>query len=118
MILKPLVKNFLVYQGTTFMANFSWDIENYPLEMGCIAAMQIRPDIKSDVVVCEATTENGKITINPSSNIIEIKIPASETTLFKFEKAVYDIELEFPNGDRFRIVQGAMTLSLEVTRNA
>ena len=51
MILKPLIKNFLIYQGTTFMANFEWNIDKYPLEPGCIAEMQIRPDIKSETVI-------------------------------------------------------------------
>lgn len=116
MILKPLIKNFLIYQGTTFMANFEWNIDKYPLEIGCIAEMQIRPDIKSETVICEATSENGKIIIHHAEKIIEVKIPARETSQFNFEKAVYDIELEFPNGDRFRIVQGSMSLNLEVTR--
>ena len=117
MILKPLIKNFLIYQGTTFMASFEWNIDKYPLDANCIVDMQIRPDIKSDVVICEASTTNNKIFIHPAEKIIEIKIPATETAGFKFEKAVYDIELEFPNGDKFRIVQGQMTLSLEVTRS-
>lgn len=51
MILKPLIKNFLIYQGTTFMANFEWNIDKYPLEPGCIAEMQIRHDIKSETVI-------------------------------------------------------------------
>lgn len=116
MILKPLIKNFLIYQGTTFIAKFEWNIEAYPLEADCIADMQIRPDIKSDTVICEATTNNGKIIINAADKMIEVKIPAKDTAAFAFEKAVYDIELEFSNGDRFRIVQGQMSLNLEVTR--
>lgn len=116
MVIKPLIKNFIIYQGTTFIAKFGWDVAQYPLNENCIAAMQIRSDIKSENVLCEATTENGKIVLNADTNVIEIKIPATETATFNFDKAVFDIELEFPNGDRFRIVQGQMSLNLEVTR--
>jgi hypothetical protein len=117
MVIKPLIKNYLIYQGTTFMLDFDWGIAEYPLVANCKAAMQIRKDIKAEDVICEATTENGKIIISLIENRIKIKIPASETSLFDFDKAVYDIELEFPNHDRFRIVQGQLSLSLEVTRN-
>lgn len=117
MIIKPLVKNILVYQGTTLMLNFDWAITEYPLQAGCKLAMQIRKEIKDTVVIAEATTENGKITFSLIENRIYIKIPASETAMFDFDKAVYDVEIEFPNQDRFRIIQGQLSLSLEVTRD-
>ena len=109
MVIKPLIKNYLIYHD--------WGIAEYPLDANCKAAMQIRKDIKSEDFICEATTENGKITISLIEKRIKIKIPTSETSLFDFDKSVYDIELEFPNHSRFRIVQGQLSLSLEVTRN-
>jgi len=116
MILKPLIKNVLVYQGTTLMLEFMWDVPGYPLEAGCIVNMQIRPTIQSDIVICEASTTNNKIFIHVIEKLIEIRIPAEETAEFSFDKAAYDIEIEFPNGVVFRPVQGSMSLSLEVTR--
>lgn len=117
MIIKPLIKNYLIYQGSTFMLSFDWGISDYPLVQGCKAAMQIRKTIADANYVCEATTENGKITVSNIEQRVSVKIPASETSAFNFDKAVYDIELEFPDGNRFRIVQGQLSLSLEVTRN-
>lgn len=118
MIVKPTIKQYVIYQGSTFIANFQWTNNNtYSLTSRCKVDMQIRPDIKSDTIICEASTENGKITIDELTGIITLKIPAAETELFSFEKAVYDIELEFENGDRFRIVQGNLSLNLGVTRN-
>lgn len=117
MVVKPIVKQFVVYQGSTFIANFQWNNNIlYVLDSNCKVDMQIRPDAKSDIVICEASTTNNKITIDEANGIITIKIPATETEEFKFDKAVYDIELEFANGDRFRIVQGTMSLNLGVTR--
>lgn len=117
MVVKPVMKNFIIYQGSTFIANFQWvNNEVYILDSSCKVDMQIRPDVKSDVIICEASTSNNKITINESTGIITVKISADETEQFNFEKAAYDIELEFGNGDRFRIVQGNFTLNLGVTR--
>lgn len=117
MVVKPVIKQFVCYQGSTFIANFQW-INNvtYTLDSTSKVDMQIRPDIKSDIIICDASTTNGKITIDELTGIITVKIPATETEAFDFVKAVYDIELEFGNGDRFRIVQGTITLSLGVTR--
>lgn len=114
--IKPLLKNFLLYQGTTFKAVFSWQIDDLPLDALCIAAMQIRPTIDSTEIISTLTTENGKITIDVVGKTIILKIPATETEGFSFTKAVYDLELEFPNGDRYRIAQGQITLNPEVTR--
>jgi len=115
--IKPLIKNFLLYQGTTFKALFNWQIAELPLEQNCIAAMQIRPNITDTLIISTLTTENGKIIINASAGFIELKIPATETATFDFVKAVYDLELEFPNGDRYRIAQGQFSLNPEVTRD-
>ncbi len=114
--IKPLVKNFVLYQGTTFKAVFNWQILELPLEQGCIAAMQLRATIDSAEIISTLTTENGKIIIDPVTGNIELKIPASETETFTFAKAVYDLELEFPNEDRYRIAQGQISLNPEVTR--
>lgn len=117
MIVKPIIKQFMIYQGSTFIANFQWNNNDfYILDSNCKVDMQIRSEIKSPEIICEASTANNKITINELTGIITVKIPASETELFNFDKAVYDIELEFGNGDRFRIVQGNISLNLGVTR--
>lgn len=116
MVIKPISKSYVMYQGTTFITAFGWSIPGLELVTGCKAAMQIRPNIKSDIVICEATTENNKIKIFVVEQQIQVIIPATETESFNFEKAVYDIEVEFPNGYRFRIAQGVISLNPEVTR--
>lgn len=78
--------------------------------------MQIRESISDPDIILELSTLNGKIHLNLEDKRIELKISASETALFHFEQAVYDLEIEFPNQDRYRVVQGSLTLDLEVTR--
>lgn len=116
MIIKPIIKNYIVYQGTTFILSFIWDIDGYPLTADCEVAMQIRSEIKSPVVICEASTENGKITIDVLEKRVIVEIPDEDTSTFNFEKAVYDIEIGFPNGRKFRPIKGNLGLDLEVTR--
>lgn len=78
--------------------------------------MHIREEIGSLDIISELSTENGKIVLNLEDERIELKISASETATFNFCQAVYDLEIEFPNEDRYRIVQGTLSLDLEVTR--
>lgn len=78
--------------------------------------MQIRESIGDPDILLELSSENGKINFNLEDNRIELKITASETAAFHFCQAVYDLEVEFPNGDRYRVVQGSLALDLEVTR--
>lgn len=117
MVIKPIIKNYIIYQGSTFTISLSWTVTDLPLVAGCKAAMQIRQTIDSNIVISEATTENGKITIVPATGIIQVKLGPTETETFSFTKAVYDIEVEFPNGDRYRAIQGAVQLNPEVTRD-
>lgn len=60
---------------------------------GYTAVMKIRPAVDSDDVICELTTENGKITINALAGQILLSIPASETEGFNYpqEPGVYDL---------------------------
>lgn len=78
--------------------------------------MQIRESVGDPDILLELSTDNGKITFNLEDKRIEFKMTASETAAFHFCQAVYDLEVEFPNGDRYRVVQGSLALDLEVTR--
>ncbi len=83
----------------------------------CTARMQIRSDIDSPDVEIELTTENDRITITPLEGRIDLLISDEDTAALSFEVGVHDIELEYPNGDVKRAVQGKVVLSREVTRD-
>lgn len=83
---------------------------------GWTARMQIRPEVGSEIVIAELTTENGGITIDPPEGKINLYLSDVETSAFSFEDAVYDIELVDQSGDVRRDIEGKIKLSPEVTR--
>lgn len=109
--------NFTIKQGSTFRKPFQWIAGGTPVDMtGWTARMQIRPEVDSDSVIAELTTENGGITIEPLEGKISLFLSDVETGAFSFESAVYDIELVDQAGDVHRDIEGKIKLSPEVTR--
>ncbi len=109
--------NFTIKQGSTFRKPFQWIAGGSPVDMtGWTARMQIRPEVDSEIVIAELTTENGGITIEPLEGKINLYLSDVETSAFSFESAVYDIELVDQSGDVHRDIEGKIKLSPEVTR--
>lgn len=114
--------NIEIKQGTTFNLSLKWETEATPENPstpvnidGCKIYMQFRKQHSSPVVEMEASTEDGRITV--ADGTINIKVPASVTEDLKAQKGVYDLEVHYPDsGDVYRILEGAWTLSPEVTR--
>ena len=110
------IANFVVEQGATFVKSFTWKEGGAPKNLtGYTARMKARPSITSDTVLIDASTANGKITIDPLLGVIELTISATETAAMTFTSAVYDLEL-VSGAVVTRLVQGTLTLSREVTR--
>ena len=90
---------------------------NVPVNLsGYTARMQVRPTVDSSTILLEATTSNGKIVIVPNAGTITITFSAIETGAYTTANAVYDIETEDLNGYVKRRMEGAITLSKQVTR--
>lgn len=105
-------------QGATFRQPFDWATNGVPVNMtGCKARMQMRTTVESPEVIHELTTENGGINIlNAEIGKFELYISASNTSSFNFDLCVYDLEVESPNTDVTRLIEGEVSLSKEVTR--
>lgn len=103
-----------IEQGSEFAHRFTVQAFN---SAGCTARMQIRETIDSPVV-CELTTENGRIAMTQASadTNLDLSIATAITAAFKFTKAVYDLEIVPSSGKVFRLVQGKVKVSPEVTR--
>lgn len=87
---------------------------------GFTARMQVRRTIDSSTSLVTLTTENGGLDINPTdeedkTHHIRIYM-ADEVTASITSSGVYDLEIENSSGEVSRIMQGAFTLSPEVTR--
>ena len=109
-----------IIQGSTFRRTLSlFDNDNQPLDLSDVdnVQMQIRQTITSTDVLLDVGGD-GYIFVegNPLDGKISIDIPPLATSSINSRKGVYDIELHYINGDVYRILEGKVTVSLEVTR--
>ena len=79
------------------------------------ARMQVRRTIESATPLITLTTENGRISLNGASGLINLSISAVDTAAIT-SSGVYDLEIISSNGLVSRVIQGTFTLSPEVTR--
>lgn len=88
---------------------------------GYVARMQVRrfnqitrdPDI---VIVANYTTENGYLSVGGPSGTVTLLIPPSDMENYEAGSYVYDLEVESPESETTRIVQGKFIVRAEVTK--
>lgn len=120
--------NFTCEQGSTFTRLIELEEPDLvadptgetfsPIDIsGYTARMQIRRTLESSSPMISLTTENNRLVINPGdeANQILINLSDDETSTLT-TNGVYDLEIESPGGVVSRILQGTVTVSLEVTR--
>jgi tRNA threonylcarbamoyladenosine modification (KEOPS) complex Pcc1 subunit len=107
--------NLLVEQGATFSKRLVWrDKNKRPVNLSSYTAkMQVRATVASSDVIYELSTANGRITLS-SAGVIQLDISAADTSTLK--AGVYDLELTASGGQVYRLVEGKLTVSPEVTR--
>jgi len=112
------IHNILIEQGSTFKLNLTWkDSEGVPVDLtGYTARMQVRPTVESADVLLNLSTATGEITLGGAAGTIAAVASAQQTSLIGGRRAVYDLEVEASNGVVTRLLQGAVAISLEVTR--
>lgn len=104
-------------QGATLRKPFTWKAGGEPVDLTeFVGRMQIRETIDSEEVIAELTSDNGGIIIGHEPGEFTLYMSAEDTAALDFDSAVYDLELESPNGDVTRILAGDVTLTREVTR--
>jgi hypothetical protein len=109
-------------QGATFNKKFTWmtganKATAVPVDLtGCKARAQFREELESGVVLLELTTENQRIVLGALTGDIRLVISATDTAALDWTTAVYDLEIEFPDGTVVRRMAGTVVVSPEVTR--
>lgn len=111
------IYDFEIEQGTTLNKQMVWkDSTGAPVDLsGYTARMQMRPSVSSDTVLLNLTTENGGITLGGALGTITLHFTDAQTSALT-KGGVYDIEV-VTGGNVTRLIQGAISLSKEVTRN-
>lgn len=112
--------DLVIEQGATLLQTFRWTSSaGAGVDLtGCTAKMQIRAGYADTgaAVLLELSTTAGTIVITAASGQIDLVVPASTTTALTWVKGVYDLEVTTPLGVVSRLVQGAVSVTKEVTR--
>lgn len=109
--------NLLIEQGATFWLQLTWTIDDLPVDLtGYVARLQIREDYDSASPLVSLTSiDGGGITLN-GTGTIEIEIEHDVTASLTAGKHVYDLELESPGGEVYRLIAGRATVTPRATK--
>lgn len=116
---KPFKHNITIIQGATLRDVTTWKAGTpaVPVDLtGCTARMQVRAKIDSADTLLNLTTENGGITLGGTAGTVTVFLSATATAALTWKSGVYDLEVQFGNGDVRRLLAGSVAVSPEVTR--
>lgn len=115
-------KDMYIEQGATFNFWFRWSLTDEtgapttPVDLtDWKARMQIRKSQQAPALV-SATTETGEFTIDGVEGVVYCKLSDEQTDLITVRSCLYDIELESPTGDVYRMLEGKITVSPNITQ--
>jgi hypothetical protein len=110
--------NIYIEQGATWSLPLRWqDADENPMDLtGFTARMHIRKKVTDPAFEIELTTEDGGITLGGADGSIGLFISATDTAAIDIKTGAYDLELISPGGVVTRLLEGAVTVSFEVTR--
>lgn len=110
--------NILIEQGATFQLHIVYkDSNDAPVNLtGYTARMQVRQKYSDATALLTLTTANGAITLGGALGTIDVVAAADLTDEITARCGVYDLELQSPSGVVTRLIEGAVTISPEVTK--
>ena len=110
--------DFVIQQGATNIRVARWyDVNGDLVDLTTYTgAMQVRRTIDSPDVLLTLTTENGGITLGGALGTITLNITSTVSTLLPVGKFVYDLEMTSATPIVTRLLEGAFTVTAEVTR--
>ena len=112
----PAVYNLTMYQGASFDYTFTWKIDDEEVNLtGYFARMQVRRNYQAEDAVLSLTELDG-ITLGGEAGTILVEVDDETTADIDAANYVYDLELESPGGEVYRLLQGKFVVSPEVTR--
>jgi hypothetical protein len=111
-------RDIVVQQGANFELNIAAKNSDGTAKdlTGYTGKMQIRPSVESVTVLMEASTANGRITIDGPNGTVAILVPADVTDPMTWSSGVYDLEVTNGATNVIRLMEGNASLSKGVTR--
>lgn len=102
-------------QGAEFTAEVTIQKDNLDFDVtGYTFAGQIRKTVNSTAATASFTISQS--TDSDLPNVLEISLSASDTALLTSSRYVYDIEVTSGASDIYRVLEGQITVSKNVTR--
>lgn len=120
-MIQPARLDLQLYQGATFERRWRWvaGTDKLPVDLSYAAIrMQARRNARAAAALLDATTDNGLLIIDDAlEGRFRLHLPAELTAGFDWQSAVYDLEIDFGNGQAvYRLFEGQLLNSLQVTR--
>lgn len=121
-VVPPAQCDITIYQGATFRHQFEWrygpDEDNaVPVDLtDAIVRAQVRNHYWSTESYLDLSTEDDTITAD-ENGLIEITIAAEDTAALLAVECVWDLEVEWEDGDVCRLLMGRCTVYPEVTHD-
>jgi ABC-type molybdate transport system ATPase subunit len=117
-MITPLKKHLYIYQGSTFkLEHIVKDTAGLAVDLtGATIQSQIREYKASPDVLLDLADTGSVSIVDALAGKILINISAYNTSLIEVEKSVYDLEVHFANGEVYRVLEGSIFMSPEVTR--
>jgi hypothetical protein len=108
-------KNFKVDQNATFSFEVQYlDESDTPIQLQTYTAkMQVR-NVSGDKLAFTLTNVDG-LTINPTQGKINVAISADRTNKMFYPKSAYDLVIIDSSQNKYRLLEGFMTLNRAVT---
>ena len=117
-------RNLYIEQGATFNLSFVWnegtsESIGAPVDLtGCEARMQVRQKQQSPVIVdARSDGESPAIILGGATGAVEVTLTADMTDLLNVKSGLYDLEIQFPDGTVYRLLEGTVTVSPNITQD-
>lgn len=108
-------RDFEIPAGGT--VEFIVDVIGGPTDLtGYTGAMHIR-ELRSDILPLVEVDPDG-IAVDEVNRQVTVRIASAQTATFDWERGVYDLVITGPSADSWRLVEGRVTNSIPVTREA
>ena len=110
--------NFTIDQGAEFDRTLTWKDDNGALIdlTGFTGDMQARFKVGDAATLFQISTTNAKMILGGAAATIQLKLSAADTRVLSIASGVHDLEMVSSGGKVTRLLQGKVTLDLEVTR--
>lgn len=116
----PGLYSFTIYQGATYQQTFTWHQEDQDSPVVDLsdyqARMQIRDHKGGELILSLTDDVDGGLTLGGTAGTIAVLIDSGTTAAMEMTRpGFYDLELIQPDGVVWRLLEGRVGFSHEVT---